>query len=353
MRRASRVTLKFATNLKRKHIAALLEAYRAAVNFYIRILWNEGGSLNKETLAKLEHTRLSERYKSQALKQAIEIVNSTRKSAQALGREPSQPIFKGSAVLDAKFVSIEEGRASFDLVIRLSCLNIGHKIIIPTRRTTHLNKLLSQPGAVLVQGCALSENGIILWVELPDLPFKREGRVLAIDIGVNKLISDSEGNHYGKEFKKIRDKINRRKPGSKGRQRAFRERENFINRCLNQLPWAFIYALGVEALHDMKRGKKKGRGKKFRKAIAPWTYRRVLERAGQKAEQNRVLFVAVPAAYTSQECPDCGWCDKENRKGENFRCTHCARTGDADTIGAMNVLARTLETLGSVESPRL
>jgi hypothetical protein len=59
MRRACKVTLKFATAAKRRKIAALLEAYRAAVNFYIRSLWNEPGKLDAVTLHRLEGSRLS------------------------------------------------------------------------------------------------------------------------------------------------------------------------------------------------------------------------------------------------------------------------------------------------------
>ncbi|MCI0388475.1 MAG: transposase [Acidobacteria bacterium] len=353
MKRAAKVTLQFVTSSKRQKIAALLEAYRAAVNFYIRSLWENPGKLDKATLARLKQTRLSERYKSQALKQAIEIVIATKKSAKELDIPATCPIFKGAAVLDAKFVTIEEGQGSFDLAIKLSVLRKGERLTIPTKRTAVLNKWLDEPSAQLIEGCALSENSLILWVEFPEAEVKLEGEVLAVDLGVNKLLSDSKGNHYGKEFKKVRDKIKRRKPGSKGRARAFRERENLINRTINQLPWGAIKTIGVEALHDMKRGKKKGRGKTFRKAMAPWTYRRVLNRIGEKAQENRVRLVRVDPANTSRTCPECGAAHKENRNGEKFLCIICGRAGDADTVGAQIILARTLATLGSVESPRL
>ncbi len=353
MKRAVKVVLQFATESKRGKIVALLEAYRAAVNLYIRSLWEKPGKLDKATLQRLKQTRLSERYKSQALKQALEIVLATKKSAKELGVPATCPIFKGAAVLDAKFVTVEEGRGSFDLIIKLSVLKKGERLTIPTKRTAVLNKWLAQPSAKLIQGCALNEHGLILWVEVPDVEIKTDGDVLAVDVGVNKLLSDSNGNHYGEEFKKIRDKIKRRKPGSKGRRRAFKERDNLINRTVNQLPWGAINTIGVEALHDMKRGKKKGRGKTFRKAMAPWTYRRALNRIEDKAQENRVRLVLVDPANTSRTCPDCGAAHKENRRGETFQCIICGRAGDADTVGALNVLARTLATLGSVESPRL
>jgi hypothetical protein len=65
---------------KRHENARLLEAYRGAVNFYVRSLWEKPGALDKETLARLppERTRLQSMQKDQALRQALTIVSSTR-----------------------------------------------------------------------------------------------------------------------------------------------------------------------------------------------------------------------------------------------------------------------------------
>lgn len=349
MRRAVKVTTKFTTAKKQRAIAALLEAYRAAVNFYIQSLWNDKGKLDSATLGRLpaSKTRLSARYRSQALKQALETVIATRKAAKVLKKRVQCPVFRGSAVLDAKFVSVEDGKGSFDLVVRISSLHKGHLITIPTKRTAVLNRWCER-GAI-IQGCALSESGIVLWVEMPDEPMRENGAALGVDIGLNKLVSDSNGNHYGTEFKAIRDKIRRSKPKSKARYRHFAERENYINFIVNQLPWLLLSILGVENLTGMKLGKQKNRGKTFRKAIAPWTYRRVLERIGHKAQENRVHLVAVPPAYTSQTCPVCGRCEKENRSNERFACVGCGHNADADHVGARNVLAaalRSVESLG-------
>ena len=122
MRRACQVTLRFVTARKRRAISALLKSYRIAVNFFIQSLWDQPGKLDAVTLTRLQYTRLSARYKSQALKQALEIVTSTRKAAKVTKKCVSVPVFKGSAILDAKFVIVEEGCGSFDLVVRLSSL---------------------------------------------------------------------------------------------------------------------------------------------------------------------------------------------------------------------------------------
>ena len=50
--------------------------------------------------------------------------------------------------------------------------------------------------------------------------------------------------------------------------------------------------------------------------------------------------LAVPPAYTSQRCADCGHTAKENRLSQSkFRCQVCGYTANADVNGARNILA--------------
>ena len=352
MRRAVKVTLKFATKSKRKQITILMQSYRSAVNFYIKSLWKTRGKLDYATVNRLTNTRLSARYKTEALKQALEMVIFTKKSAKSLGVPCSLPVFNGSATLDYRFIIIEQGRGSFDLVLKLSTLNKGKRITIPTKHTAMTRKWLAVPNAKFIQGCSLSEGGIVLWIETPSLPDKQEGKTLGLDLGTNKLIADSEGNFYGTDFKKLSMKIRRKKFKSKSRTRALIERDNLISRTVNQLPWKYLKVVGIEDLTGIKTGKQPNRGKNFRKAMAPWTVRQCARRIENKASENRVHLIKVDPAYTSQTCPHCRKVSKENRKGEMFKCIFCGYTGDADTVGALNILLKTKETLGSVQSPR-
>lgn len=350
MQRACRITTKFLTAKKKRALAALLQAYKAAVNFYIKSLWSSPGRLDKDTLARLQDTRLSERYKSNALKQALETVSATKLSAKALKKQASCPVFNGSAVLDAKFVSVESGQKTFDLVVRISSLKKGSRIVVPTKRTKPINKWLDK-GGEFVQGACLTETGIIIWIKLENQELKSTGRSLGIDQGINKLLTDSSGTFYGKDFKALRDKIVRRKSGSKGKLRALQERKNFINRNLNQIPWDQINVIGMEDLKGLKKGKKINQIKKFRRTRAPWTYRQVLNRIEAKAEENRVRLVLVPPTNTSRKCPKCRTVSEKNRVGECFQCIACGHTQDADIVGAENVLELTTRFMGSVESP--
>jgi Putative transposase DNA-binding domain len=352
LRRACRLSMEFATAKKRHEIGRLLEAYRGAVNFYVRSLWPHPGALDKRTLARLpaERTRLQSMQKDQALRQALAMASSTRRSAKALGVPAQCPHFKGMAVL-CHGVTLEPGRGSFDLVVRLSTLRPRERITIPTRQTRVLNTWLSRPGARLVQGCALSEKAIVVWVEFPEPQARESGDVIGIDVGISKLIATSEAQAIGTQWRQISARVRRRRPGSQGKRRACIARDHSINHAVKQLPWQRLSAIGFEDLNGLKRGKSRRRGKIFRIAAAPWTYRRVRQRVECLALENRVLPVAVDPRGTSRTCPACGKDDRRNRKGEVFRCIACDHKGDADFIGAQNVLTKTLAALGRVLSP--
>ena len=52
-------------------------------------------------------------------------------------------------------------------------------------------------------------------------------------------------------------------------------------------------------------------------------------------------LVAVPPAYTSRQCPNCGYESAGNRpKRDIFRCLSCGFEAEADRVGAVNVLKR-------------
>ena len=56
--------------------------------------------------------------------------------------------------------------------------------------------------------------------------------------------------------------------------------------------------------------------------------------------------IAVPPQYTSQTCPACGHVDAGNRKEQaHFACLACAYEGNADVVGAINILSRGMKML--------
>jgi putative transposase len=353
MIRTVKLSLKHASPGKRRALAAVLERYRPLVNQYIEQVWERGGSLNQATLSSCLSERLSNRYHSRALHQALAICSSTRASAKALKVKASKPEFKrGTAQLSNNVLQIQPAKpgGAFDYMLKLSTLQKGRPIYLPVKATKMLNKWLSQPGATLKTACGISEDYVYFYVDIPELAHRTKGKLLGIDVGLNKMFVTSDGVRYGERFKELTQKIRRKRPGSKAMKRAQEERRQYINQTVNQLDWDGLQGLAVERLKDLKRGRRKNRNKSFRKALAPWTYAYVLERIQMKAAENRVRVVETSPAYTSQTCPKCGHVARSNRANEEFKCCRCGRADDADIVGAQNILAR---CVGEFSVPRL
>jgi hypothetical protein len=340
MQRSVKVSLAFATSAKRRRMTALLREVRGCTQRYINRLWGQPGRLDAATLNSVAGGGLSYRHRSNCLKVALETVSATRKAARATGIEPSCPRVNGAIRLSSLVAKVESGKGVFDYVLKLSGLVSGSPLVIPFRGHKRLSHWLGKSGAKLLQGCTLGDGWAALWIEVPDQQPKA-GITLGVDIGINKLLVDSDGNKYGTEVKAVCARVRRCKPKSKGRIRASRARKDYINLAVKRLPWAALGVLGVERLKNLKLGKRPGRGKSFRKAIAPWTYRQAVERIEMLAQENRVLVVSVDPRNTSRTCPICGTVAKESRRGENFLCVNCGHSADADFVGAQNVLART------------
>lgn len=345
MKRSIKISLALATVTKLRRLQALKYEIHSCIQAYVDSLWLIPGKLDASTLNRIPGGSLSYRHHANCLKIALEIVIATKKAAKAIGHRAGLPQVSGAIRLSSLVAKVEKGRGSFDYVLKISGLTKGNPIVIPFKSHSRLNYWLSKPGAKLLQGCTLGDTWAALWIDIPDQT-EKFGEVLAVDIGINKLLVDSNGNEYGKDTKAICARVRRCRPGSRGRLRASRARKDYINNSVKKLPWDSIGILGIENLKNLKKGKKSNRSKNFRKAIAPWTYRQAITRITQLAQENRVRLVVVDPRNTSRTCPSCGLVAKENRRGEDFLCIRCNYSADADLVGAQNILARTLGNSG-------
>lgn len=342
------VSLKFATTAKRASLAALLREIRGCVNRYLKVCWkNRTASFDAATLNSTPGGSLSYRHRSNALKIALDLCSSTRKSATALGVRPSRPhLRRDAAVPLSKLVAtVEKGKGSFDYVVKVAGLVKDSPILLPVKGHAHLNHWLKR--GHLLDGVTLTEDTAILGIEadLPPMRAPVAETTIGVDLGYLKLLATSEGAFHGRRMKAVTDRVRRSKPGSRGRLRARRARTHYINRQVNELPWDRVSAIGLEDLAGIKQGKgaigSPKSGKKFRKKMAPWVHRQATSRIEFKARVNRVHPVAVNPRGTSRTCPPCGKEARENRRGEVFCCVRCNYTADADFVGSVNILVRT------------
>lgn len=350
-----KISLNEATATKRRRLLAIMSRLRACTQQYIDTLWDERGKLDKATLDRIDFPQLGYDQKATCLRNALQIVITTRKSAKALKRCCKKPTAPCTIKFSSLLCGIKPGRRSYDYVMTISSLTPQKRIVIPFKSHRVLNEWLVKPGAKLLQGATIRADGRIAYIniKIPNKLEKPPGAVLGVDVGVCKLLTDSNGQKYGQDCREVLADVRRKRPGSKGKQRAIKTRDQYFNRIVKQIPFHLISAIAVEKLTGIKTGKRKNRGKKFRKLLAPWTIRKVTSRIEFLAQLNRVRVVSVDPRNTSRTCPACRHCASENRKGENFKCINCGYRQDADEVGAFNILNKALETLGSVWSPSL
>ncbi|AJE22728.1 RNA-guided endonuclease InsQ/TnpB family protein [Azotobacter chroococcum] len=72
-----------------------------------------------------------------------------------------------------------------------------------------------------------------------------------------------------------------------------------------------------------------------------------------KAQWAGGWLVAVPPQHTSQQCPECGHTDADNRQTQSlFLCVACGHSENADRVAARNIRERGLKTLEGQDDAR-
>ena len=184
-------------------------------------------------------------------------------------------------------------------------------------------------------------------VELP-----KTGKDVGIDVGLTHFLTTSEGLHVGnpKWLRKMEDKlrwhhqqVSRRKKGSKRRKKAVVElakcyqmvrhqREDFHHKQAMALVRQFdvIYVEDLQVANMVK-------NRHVAKSIsdAGWAqFRQILTFKAACAGKS---VVAVPPAYTSQDCSRCGIRVPKSLSVRTHICPYCGLVMDRDENGASNV----------------
>lgn len=185
-----------------------------------------------------------------------------------------------------------------------------------------------------------------------DVFFKKEGEEplnnqnensLGIDLGLNKLLSLSDGRKLGPDIKRLIQKLNRRKQGSRNWEQTLSEIKSYIGYSINQIGIENFDLIVMEDLKKSKMISKDGSNSKgLRKLLGYWNLDLVYRRIKNKCELNRVQFELVNPSYTSQQCSNCGEIHKESRNGEEYICKACGYQEDADINASKNILHRFL-----------
>lgn len=197
-----------------------------------------------------------------------------------------------------------------------------------------------------------------------DLKIETEptGKAIGLDVGLESFYTDHAGNKVNnprflkkgeKRLKKLQRRLSRKKRGSSNRRKARerlarahlkirRQREEYAKRIARSV----IHSNDVIAYEDL-RVKNLVKNHCLAKAIsdAAWYRFRVwLEYFGLKLGK---ITIAVPPAYTSQNCSECGETVKKSLSTRTHICA-CGCVLDRDENAARNILKIALSTTGHV-----
>jgi putative transposase len=300
-----------------------------------------------------------------------------RRAGRVIKARPRVKIAR-SFVLDDTLYSV--GRTLSGQGIAISSLEKGKRIFIPLKGEGSIGGNLR---IVLVPESRTVEVHVTDEVQAR---MNTSEKVVAVDAGLTEVFIDEEGNHYGKELGDTLKKASRRlnekgrkrnklhalakkydRQGKKAKARNLRRRNlghkksqelkrrakititNQINRAINEMIKRREPKIIVTEKLDF-RGKAKS--KEISRRVSYWHRSRLKDRIEFKASAAGCRREQVNPAYTSQTCPECGYLDQANRKGDVFQCLKCGHRGHADQIAAQNQKSRYYDRRITLYTPK-
>lgn len=253
---------------------------------------------------------------------------------------------------------------SFKGLDRVSILTLSGRILVPYVAGDY-------HAARLVDGIKRSQADLILrkgrWylyvtVEVPDGSPVEPSDFLGVDLGIRNLATDSDGKrHTGDDVEMLRVALQKRRGelqqvGTRSAHHALQRlgrREATFRKITNHTIAKELVAKAKDtgrglALEDLKGIRdritvRKGQRAKF----SGWAFCQLRAFVTYKAVIAGVTLVLVDPRNTSRTCPECGHCEKANRRSQaEFVCKSCGFAEHADVVGARNIARK-----GSVDLP--
>ena len=261
--------------------------------------------------------------------------------------------------LDSRLVSLEmsENAHHVDFWLKLSTLDKGKPVYIPLKNNPYYKKLLETSEQVDFTQVCLRDKKLTVSPILAHkkAPLRTNKEELGLDFGLVTMFSTSTGERHGiKTFTKLKiwDELllartkelqkEGKKLSSDPYYKALQSKiksffKNEIGRILNKLGNKGYAIFVVEKL-DFRYS---NLSKKMNRLLTR-TYRKVIkDQLVRLEEKYGIRTIEVNAAYTSQECSNCGFVSKKNRKSQSeFVCKCCNYKINADVNAARNIVKR-------------
>jgi putative transposase len=365
--------------------------YFARVAGCCRFVWNQALSYQREELGafrarpryaalcaqlvewKCEHPFLLEA-PAQALQQSVRDLEAAWQHHLENPRHFRTPRFKN-----------RQSKASFRLPQRCRLDVPNARLVLPKVGAVRL-RLSRVPEGTLKNVTIWRERGrwyATLQTERESAPLAcAPGEAVGVDMGVAATVTTSDGRAFrlpGRleelecRRRRYQRQVSRRQKGSnrRGRARAHLARisariaacrKDFLHKMTTKLasahPLIALEDLRVHSMTASARGTKTAPGKNVRakarlnRAILAQGWSEARRQLEYKVAWRGGLVVAVPPAYSSQECVQCTYVSPWNRTSlTSFECRACGYRAHADVNAARVILARGLELLAAGSQP--
>ena len=265
---------------------------------------------------------------------------------------------------DERVLALEAAKDTvFDFWLRLSTLTKGEPLYFPVKLARHHRKMLS--GHVPNGNLTLSRRDGWWWLSLslsdPLPEVKAVSKVIGLDVGIVNFLTDSEGHHFGTVGKSFMREVERVKLKTvrKAKLRACLQKKGVAKDKLPSTSSARVQRLSRRVKHDIQTAVvecvdahpdtlfvvenldvsgMRFKARRMNRYLRASQIGHIQEHLYWTALKRGLPIVAVPAAYSSQGCPNCHYADRSNRlTQQTFCCVKCGYKGHADVVAARNL----------------
>ncbi|RKZ92946.1 MAG: hypothetical protein DRR19_02765 [Candidatus Parabeggiatoa sp. nov. 1] len=250
---------------------------------------------------------------------------------------------------------------TFEYWLKISTLEKGKPIYVPIKIHNYGKQVLGE--GKLRGGVTLSKTDgqwyATLAVEIEKKkPIADLSHMVGVDLGIKNIFTASTGQFFGQfsnPLKKLleQSEVKRRRKQKlnaclkkKGKPevdlsspKIIATVRNEIGRAANQL----VNTLEKDSLVVLEKLNIKGmkfKSKRMNRILKASKIGLALDKLKEKLDYKHIRYAMVPAAYSSQECSECGYVHKKNRPTpEKFKCGYCGPKENAD-VNAGKVLIK-------------
>ena len=191
------------------------------------------------------------------------------------------------------------------------------------------------------------------------------GSIVGIDLGLEFFYTDTLGQTVAnprrlrkseKRLKRLQRKVSSKKKGGKNRKKAINKMaRQHLKVSRQRKDFAVKTAGALVASHDLiayenLQVRNMVKNHKLAKSISDASWSMFVDWVEYYAKLHKIVTVAVPPQYTSQDCSGCSERVKKTLSQRTHQCLKCGLKMNRDHNAAQNILVKGLEVLGHKQS---